>query len=85
MKPPSGNAPQTKIIRRTLLDENFLEFTEGRPLPVYCADQHFFSEAIENDTSFLAMVKVVDYSILVGVDEVGHYTLSELRTFQHIR
>ncbi len=36
-----------------------------------CA-QLFFHKAVLNDTLFLSIVNVVDYSILVGFDETSH-------------
>jgi hypothetical protein len=32
----------------------------------------FFSKAVSNDTFFLSIISVVDYSILVGFDEESH-------------
>jgi len=32
----------------------------------------FFHKAVQNDTLFLSIVNVVDYSILVGFDENSH-------------
>ena len=34
--------------------------------------QLFFHKAVQNDTLFLSIVNVVDYSILVGLDENTH-------------
>ena len=34
--------------------------------------QLFFHKAVQNDTLFLSIVNVVDYSILVGFDENTH-------------
>ena len=34
--------------------------------------QTFFSKAVSNDTFFLSIISVVDYSILVGFDEDSH-------------
>lgn len=58
-----------RIIRRTLLDENLLEYTQGKPVPLFVPDQAYFMRAMANDTAFLAYIKIIDYSILVGVDE----------------
>lgn len=35
-------------------------------------EQLFFHKAVQNDTLFLSIVNVVDYSILVGFDENTH-------------
>lgn len=37
-----------------------------------CCIQLFFHKAVQNDTLFLSIVNVVDYSILVGFDENTH-------------
>lgn len=53
----------------TLLDGDFLEFTNGRPLPLTDRAKAVFHMSILNDTLFLSIINVLDYSILVGVDE----------------
>jgi len=53
----------------TLLDGDFLEFTAGRPLPLTDRAKAVFSMSILNDTLFLSIINVLDYSILVGIDE----------------
>mmetsp|Transcript_21134 Transcript_21134/g.73006 ORF Transcript_21134/g.73006 Transcript_21134/m.73006 type:complete len:1779 (-) Transcript_21134:904-6240(-) len=55
-----------------LLDENFMEFTNGRPLPLRDQAKAYFNSAVLNDTLFLSLINVVDYSILVGMDEENH-------------
>jgi len=55
-----------------LLDENFMEFTNGRPLPLRDQAKAYFNSAVLNDTLFLSLINVVDYSILVGMDEEHH-------------
>jgi 1-phosphatidylinositol-3-phosphate 5-kinase len=55
-----------------LLDENFVEFTNGRPLPMHDQAKAYFNSAVLNDTLFLSLINVVDYSILVGLDEEHH-------------
>jgi len=55
-----------------LLDENFVEFTKGRPLPLHDQAKAYFNNAVLNDTLFLSLINVVDYSILVGMDDVNH-------------
>ncbi|GMI55924.1 hypothetical protein ScalyP_jg1490 [Parmales sp. scaly parma] len=52
-----------------LLDENFLEFTKGRPLPLMDRSKAIFHMSILNDTLFLSIINIIDYSILVGIDE----------------
>lgn len=53
----------------TLLDGDFLEFTSGRPMPMSDRAKAVFHMSILNDTLFLSIINVLDYSILVGVDE----------------
>ena len=52
-----------------LLDENFVEFTNGRPLPLRDEGKACFNSAVLNDTLFLLLINVVDYSILVGMND----------------
>jgi hypothetical protein len=53
----------------TLLDGDFLEYTGGRPLPLSDRAKAIFHMSILNDTLFLSIINVLDYSILVGMDE----------------
>jgi Phosphatidylinositol-4-phosphate 5-Kinase len=53
----------------TLLDGDFLEFTMGRPMPMHDRAKAVFHMSILNDTLFLSIINVLDYSILVGIDE----------------
>lgn len=53
----------------TLLDGDFLEFSNGRPLPLNDRAKAVFHMSILNDTLFLSIINVLDYSILVGIDE----------------
>jgi hypothetical protein len=53
----------------TLLDGDFLEFTGGRPMPMHDRAKAIFHMSILNDTLFLSIINVLDYSILVGIDE----------------
>lgn len=53
----------------TLLDGDFLEFTGGRPMPLTDRAKALFQMSILNDTLFLSIINVLDYSILVGVDD----------------
>ncbi|KAL3915868.1 MAG: hypothetical protein SGILL_005444, partial [Bacillariaceae sp.] len=53
----------------TLLDGDFLEFTGGRPMPMHDRAKAVFHMSILNDTLFLSIINVLDYSILVGIDE----------------
>ena len=53
-----------------LLDENLVEFMCSSPLYVREHCKHVLRDAIQNDTSFLADNGVMDYSLLLGIDEV---------------
>lgn len=57
---------------QTLLDDNFVELTQGRPFPLKYRAKVYFQKAVLNDTLFLSIVNIVDYSILVGFDETSH-------------
>ncbi|CAB9522040.1 Putative 1-phosphatidylinositol-3-phosphate 5-kinase FAB1C [Seminavis robusta] len=54
---------------KTQLDGDFLEFTRGRPMPLADRAKSLFHMSIQNDTLFLSIINVLDYSILVGIDE----------------
>jgi len=54
---------------RTMLDGDFLETTFGRPMPMHDRAKEVFHMSILNDTLFLSIINVLDYSILVGIDE----------------
>ena len=55
--------------KRTFLDGDFLEFTAGRPMPMNDRAKAIFHMSILNDTLFLSIINVLDYSILVGIDD----------------
>ena len=52
-----------------LLDENFVEFIFGSPLLVSEKSKVALITSIFNDTLFLSRLHVMDYSLLVGVNE----------------
>lgn len=64
-----GQATSSKNDAGTLLDGDFLEFTSGRPMPMNDRAKAVFHMSILNDTLFLSIINVLDYSILVGIDE----------------
>jgi len=68
----SGRTRRMGEERPVLLDENFMEFTKGRPLPLHDRTKAHFNTAVLNDTLFLSLINVVDYSILVGMDDKNH-------------
>ena len=53
----------------TMLDGDFLEWSDGRPLPLNDRAKAAFRMSILNDTLFLSIINVLDYSLLVGIDE----------------
>lgn len=63
-----GNWRASKI-PQVLMDDNLMEFTRGRPFPMKPKAKYFFKLAVDNDTLFLSIVNVVDYSILIGFDD----------------
>lgn len=71
LKETSGNDDGTEDERGlpTLLDGDFLEATLGRPMPLTDRAKALFQMSILNDTLFLSIINVLDYSILVGIDE----------------
>lgn len=64
-----GTEGRTSSSSGTLLDGDFLEFTDGRPLPLSDRAKAVFHMSVLNDTLFLSIINVLDYSILVGIDE----------------
>ncbi|PKI73475.1 hypothetical protein CRG98_006056 [Punica granatum] len=51
-----------------LLDQNFVNDMNSSPLYISNKAKHFLQRAVWNDTSFLNLINVMDYSLLVGVD-----------------
>lgn len=54
-----------------LLDENLLEILPASPILVRQEARAKLERALWKDTSFLAQLGVMDYSLLVGIDEVN--------------
>ncbi|XP_024401237.1 1-phosphatidylinositol-3-phosphate 5-kinase FAB1A isoform X2 [Physcomitrium patens] len=54
---------------KVLLDENLLEMMPTSPIFVSNKAKRLLERAVWNDTAFLAGVHVMDYSLLVGVDD----------------
>jgi singapore isolate B (sub-type 7) whole genome shotgun sequence assembly, scaffold_13 len=48
---------------------NFMEKRKGVPLPLHESAKTLLNIGIMNDTLFLSIINVVDYSLLVGVNE----------------
>lgn len=72
---PSTGPAHSQDSNPVLLDENFLEFTHGRPLPLQDQAKAYFDNAVLNDTLFLSLINVVDYSILVGINHTDQYLI----------
>jgi 1-phosphatidylinositol-3-phosphate 5-kinase len=61
--------PRRNNSQQVLMDDNLMELTKGQPFPLKFLANNYLQKAIENDTDYLLNVNIVDYSILVGVDE----------------
>ncbi|WCJ39304.1 1-phosphatidylinositol-3-phosphate 5-kinase FAB1B [Euphorbia peplus] len=57
---------------KVLLDQNLIEAMPTSPIFVGNKAKRLLERAVWNDTSFLASIDVMDYSLLVGVDEQKH-------------
>ncbi|XP_024007787.1 putative 1-phosphatidylinositol-3-phosphate 5-kinase FAB1D isoform X2 [Eutrema salsugineum] len=55
-----------------LLDQNFVNDMNKSPLYVSKTSKQNLQRAVYNDTSFLTSINVMDYSLLVGVDDESH-------------
>ncbi|KAJ6771887.1 1-PHOSPHATIDYLINOSITOL-3-PHOSPHATE 5-KINASE FAB1C-RELATED [Salix koriyanagi] len=60
--------PDTSGSNKVLLDTNLVETLRTEPIFLGSKAKRSLERAIWNDTSFLASVDVMDYSLLVGVD-----------------
>ncbi|XP_052881581.1 putative 1-phosphatidylinositol-3-phosphate 5-kinase FAB1C isoform X7 [Gossypium arboreum] len=61
--------PDTSGRNKVLLDMNLLETLRTEPIFLGSKAKRILERAIWNDTSFLASIAVMDYSLLVGLDE----------------
>lgn len=61
--------PDTSGSNTVLLDQNLVEAMPTSPIFVGSKAKRLLERAVWNDTSFLASIHVMDYSLLVGVDE----------------
>ncbi|KAK8505233.1 hypothetical protein V6N12_067203 [Hibiscus sabdariffa] len=64
--------PDTTGTNTVLLDQNLIEAMPTSPIFVGSKAKRLLERAVWNDTSFLALIDVMDYSLLVGVDEEKH-------------
>ncbi|KAI3744404.1 hypothetical protein L1987_57484 [Smallanthus sonchifolius] len=65
----SARSRYNSDITGTMLDMNLLEALRTNPLFLGSKAKRNLERAVWNDTSFLASIDVMDYSLLVGVDE----------------
>lgn len=61
--------PVTSGIDTVLLDENLLEILKSKPIFLGSKAKRNLDRAVWNDTYFLASIDVMDYSLLVGIDD----------------
>lgn len=64
--------PDSSGGNKVLLDQNLIETMPTSPIFVGNKAKRLLERAVWNDTSFLASVDVMDYSLLVGLDEENH-------------
>lgn len=63
---------QTGKENEVLLDENMVEYIYESPIHVREYDKKLLRASLWNDTLFLAKMNVMDYSLVVGIDNEGH-------------
>lgn len=63
---------QTGKENEVLLDENMIEYIYESPIHVREYDKKLLKASLWNDTLFLAKMNVMDYSLVVGIDNEGH-------------
>ncbi|KAF8401165.1 hypothetical protein HHK36_014469 [Tetracentron sinense] len=64
--------PDSSGSNKVLLDQNLIEAMPTSPIFVGNKAKRLLERAVWNDTSFLASIDVMDYSLLVGVDKEKH-------------
>ncbi|XVF25289.1 hypothetical protein REPUB_Repub13aG0200500 [Reevesia pubescens] len=64
--------PDSSGSNKVLLDQNLIESMPTSPISVGNKAKRLLERAVWNDTAFLASSDVMDYSLLVGVDEEKH-------------
>ncbi|XVF86982.1 hypothetical protein PTKIN_Ptkin18bG0084200 [Pterospermum kingtungense] len=64
--------PDSSGSNKVLLDQNLVESMPTSPIFVGNKAKRLLERAVWNDTAFLASSDVMDYSLLVGVDEEKH-------------
>ncbi|KAJ7951437.1 1-phosphatidylinositol-3-phosphate 5-kinase [Quillaja saponaria] len=64
--------PDCSGSNKVLLDQNLIEAMPTSPIFVGNKAKRLLERAVWNDTAFLASIDVMDYSLLVGIDEEKH-------------
>ncbi|KAI4330460.1 hypothetical protein MLD38_028749 [Melastoma candidum] len=64
--------PDSSGANKVLLDQNLIESMPTAPIFLGNKAKRLLERAVWNDTSFLASIDVMDYSLLVGIDEEKH-------------
>lgn len=64
--------PDSSGSNKVLLDQNLIEAMPTSPIFVGNKAKRLLERAVWNDTAFLASIDVMDYSLLVGLDEENH-------------
>uniref|UniRef100_A0A7N0T2N2 1-phosphatidylinositol-3-phosphate 5-kinase n=2 Tax=Kalanchoe fedtschenkoi TaxID=63787 RepID=A0A7N0T2N2_KALFE len=64
--------PDSSGNNKVLLDQNLIEAMPTSPIFVGNKAKRLLERAVWNDTAFLASIDVMDYSLLVGMDETKH-------------
>ncbi|ORZ33219.1 phosphatidylinositol-4-phosphate 5-kinase-domain-containing protein [Catenaria anguillulae PL171] len=68
---PTSNGPSPADRIQVLLDGNFIEQTHTAPLFVREYSRKVLATSIYNDTLFLSRLNIMDYSLVVGIDETN--------------
>lgn len=63
---------QTGKVNQVLLDENMVEYIYESPIFVREYDKKLLRASVWNDTLFLSKMNVMDYSLVIGIDNVNH-------------
>ena len=78
-----GKVPPAEVDLPVMMDDNLMEITKGRPYPLKHKAKVFLSTAVYNDTLFLGITNIVDYSIVVGFDEKNYQIFVGIIDYLH--
>ena len=75
----------TKRIQKgtVLLDGDLLRMTNGLPLPLTKESNELVGDAINNDSLFLKIADIVDYSLIIGIDRTTKAIRMGVIDFMH--